>query len=70
LLVPSQEGDAPVVQMARGARACACDLAGLVVKKTKVLEMEVILIRSSRAQCGCVRVAPALPAAVGMVAFE
>jgi len=59
--------------MARGARACACDLAGLVVKKTKVLEEEAILIRCSHAQCGCVRVVqavPAFPAAVGMVAFE
>ena len=56
--------------MAQGAMAYVCDLAGLVVK---TLELEVILIRSSRAQFGCapvVLVVPALPIAVAMVASE
>ena len=65
-----------MVQMAQVAMVCACDLAGLVVKKPKVLEVEAILIRYSRAQCGCAHIVlvvpavPALPIAVEMVACE
>lgn len=56
--------------MAQRARACASDLAGLVVEKTKkVLQVEVIPIRCSHAQGGCVHivlVVPALPVAVAI----
>lgn len=58
-----------MVQAAQGARACAADLAGLVVEKAKALQVEVFLLRCSRAQCGCahiVPVVPALPVAVAM----
>jgi len=62
--------------MAQGARARACsrDLAGIVAKKTKrALQLVVILIHCSRAQCGRVHIVPvdpAFPIAVAMVACK
>jgi len=58
-----------VVQMIQRARACACDLAGLV----EAFQVKVILVHCPRAQGGHVHIVPVVPAfpvAVAMVAFE
>lgn len=52
-----------MVELAQGAKACACGLAGLA--GLVALQVEDILIRCPRAQGGCVRIVPAVPAVPG-----